>query len=407
MGTFRYRAVAEDGKIVDGEMEAADAGSVLARLRAAGRLPISAEPAAARHHARRSWLRYGRRRTSVRPKDVTAITRELATLLAAAIPLDASLRILERHSPDGPLKVLLRRVHEDVQSGKPLSAALAAHAPVFDALYVNLIRAGEAAGSLALVTARIADHREQTEEFRANLSSSLTYPIALLCVSLVSLLVLMTFVVPRFVPLFADADAPLPLLTEVVFGAAGVLQRYWWVLCGLMVGAAIAAERWLALTANRAKLDAWILRAPVVGEVLVFAETVRFTRTLGTLLGNGLALLSALKLVRDIQRNTVFSAAVERAIGAVRSGGRLGEALAHEKVFPSLAIEVVTIGEESGQIENMLQKAADTFEARAQRKLKRLLTLLEPALILGLGALIAVVIVAVLMAMLSLNEIVA
>jgi general secretion pathway protein F len=342
----------------------------------------------------------------IRTRDLTAVTRELATLLAAEIPLDASLRILERHAPNGPLKAVLQRVHNDVQSGKALSTALAAHEHVFGALYVNLVRAGEASGSLALVTTRIAEHREQSDEFKSNLISALTYPIALVCVSVVSLLVLMTFVIPRFIPLFADADAPLPLLTEAVFGAARLLQGYWWALVGLAIAAKFAGDRWLAVPGNRTWLDGWMLRAPVIGEVLLFAETVRFARTLGTLLGNGLALLSALKLVKDIQRNSVFEGAIERTIATVRSGGRLAEALARENVLPSLAVEVVMIGEESGQLEHVLEKAAQTFEARAARKLKRILTLLEPVLILGLGALIALVIVAILMAMLSLNELV-
>jgi general secretion pathway protein F len=192
-----------------------------------------------------------------------------------------------------------------------------------------------------------------------------------------------------------------------VFGAAGFLQRWWWALVGLGAVGASAGKRWLARTQNRRKLDAWLLTAPVAGELVQAMETVRFSRTLATLLRNGLPLLAALKLTEGVQRNRRISAAIAAATNSVRAGGRLAPALAAEQALPSLGIELMTIGEESGQLEFMLAKAAETFETRVEQRLKRLLTLLEPALILGLGAVIALVIVSILMAMLGLNELVA
>jgi general secretion pathway protein F len=236
--------------------------------------------------------------------------------------------------------------------------------------------------------------------------SALTYPAALAAVAVVSLFVLVAFVIPRFIPLFADAGAPLPLLTQAVFAVAGFLQRWWWALVGLAAFAAAAAKRWLARVENRQRLNRWLLTAPLVGEMVQSTETVRFARTLETLLRNGLPLLAALKLTQGVQRNRRVRAGIESAIGAVRSGGRLSPALAAAQALPSLTIELMTIGEESGQLESMLGKAAETFEMRVEQKLKRLLTLLEPALILGLGAIIALVIVSILMAMLGLNELV-
>jgi len=293
-----------------------------------------------------------------------------------------------------------------VQSGKALSTALEAHGDAFDALYVKLVRAGEASGSLAQVTGRLADHREQSDAFRSSVVSALTYPAALVCVALLSIAVLMTFVIPRFIPLFSDAGETLPLLTRVVFGIAEVFRGYWWLMLLLIVAAKIAADRWLAVTANRERVDAWLLRAPLVGQAILYTATVRFTRTLETLLRNGLPLLAALTLVRELARNRVLAKAIDSAISAVRGGGRLAAALKREQVLPDLAVEFIMVGEESGQLEEMLGKAADMFEARAQQRLKRLITLLEPALILGLGAVIAVVIVSILLAMLGLNELV-
>ncbi|HEX7236323.1 MAG TPA: type II secretion system F family protein [Gammaproteobacteria bacterium] len=407
MTTFRYKSVGADGRRVDGEMDAPDAASVIVQLRTSGHLPISAEP-------KKQGLRFdsiGARvrgwRDRVRATDVTAATRELATLLNAGIPLDASLRLLERHAQRSKLKAALSSIHDSVQAGRRLSAALAAHDTLFDSLYVNLIKSGEASGSLANVLERLADHRERADAFRSSVVSALTYPIALAAVAVVSLLVLVGFVIPRFIPLFEDAGAPLPLLTQAVFGIAGFLERWWWALVAVVALGAGAGQRWLARAENRRKLDAWLLRVPLAGELVQGTETVRFMRTLETLLRNGLPLLAALKLTKGVQRNGRFAAAIETAMNTVRSGGRLAPALASEHALPSLAVELMTIGEESGQLEAMLGKAAETFEARVEQKLKRLLTLLEPALILGLGAVIALVIVSILMAMLGLNELVA
>jgi general secretion pathway protein F len=300
----------------------------------------------------------------------------------------------------------LKRIHADVQSGKPLSAALSANGDCFDPLYVNLVRAGEAGGALAVVMERLAVHRERTDAFNATLVSALTYPVVLVCVAAISLFVLLTFVIPRFIPLFADAGETLPLLTEVVFGLARLLQQGWWLLFGAIVLAKILADRWLARPGNRLRLDRSTLRLPVVGEIVLLTETVRFTRTLATLQRNGLPLLTSLKHVRDVQRNSVVASAIDDAVDRVRGGRRLAAALEHAGVFPDLAIEFITIGEESGRLEDMLEKVADTFQLRAEQRLKRLLTLLEPALILGLGAAIAIVIVSILLAMLGLNELV-
>jgi general secretion pathway protein F len=406
MTTFRYRAVGGDGHRIDGEMDATDAASVIVRLRAAGHLPISAEPKSQglRFHGFGARVRAWRDR--VRPSDITAATRELATLLNAGIPLDASLRMLARHAQQRTLKAALANIHDSVQAGRRLSAALAAHEALFDSLYVNLIKSGEASGSLADVLERLANHRERADAFRASVASALTYPIALAAVAVVSLFILVAFVIPRFIPLFEDASAPLPLLTQVVFGTAAFLQSWWWALLAFAALGASAAKRWLARAENRRKLDGWLLNAPIAGELLQGTETVRFARTLETLLRNGLPLLAALKLTEGVQRNSRVTAAIETAMNTVRSGGRLAPALAAEGALPSLAVELMTIGEESGQLESMLGKMAETFEARVEQKLKRLLTLLEPALILGLGAVIALVIVSVLMAMLGLNELV-
>lgn len=406
MALFRYKAVAADGGIIEGDLDAEDEAAAIRRLQADGHMPISAKAKTRRLEL--SILRDRARRWSERvlPGDLSALTRELSTLLSAGMPIDAALRVVARQEQKASLRSVLNEIHSDVQSGRALSQALRKHPGIFDSLYVNLIRAGEASGGLDTVMQRLADHRERADAFRSSIVTSLTYPLILLAVALLSLFVLMAFVIPRFIPMFSDNGAALPLLTQFVFAAGRFFQSYWWILIVAATGLMIAVERRLADAGDRRKLHAWSLQTPVAGSLIRDIDTVRFTSTLAAVLKNGLPLLSGLGLARQVVRNEVISEAIGRCAESVKAGGRLADTLRRESVLPHLAIELITVGEESGQLEAMLEKAAETLESRAQQKLKQLLTLLEPLLILGLGGIIALVIVAILMAMLGLNELV-
>lgn len=406
MRIFQYKAVGDDGTLITGEMEAVDERAVIRHLRSAGQLPISAEPKLGRPDVPSLVRRLRRGRALPRPADVTALTRELATLLTAGIPVDSAMRLLLRHSEGGRMHSILNAVQQDVQSGKPMSAALACHPEAFDALYVSLIRAGEASGALESVLEGLATHREKAQAFRASIVSALAYPIILLVVAILSLFVLMSFVVPRFIPLFSDVGQSLPLLTQVVFSVSELFAASWWVVVAGAIIAKLGIDRWLAVPANRKQASAQLLKAPIVGRYIQFTDTIRLCRTLATVLRNGLPLLSSLKLSKDVVRNAAIADMTARCMEAVQSGSRLSYALRREGVLPALALELIMIGEESGQLEAMLEKAADTFEARVEQQLKRLLTVLEPVLILGLGGVIGIVIVAILMAMLGLNELI-
>jgi general secretion pathway protein F len=217
----------------------------------------------------------------------------------------------------------------------------------------------------------------------------------------------MSFVVPRFVPLFADAGATLPLMTKIVFAIAGLAQSLWWLGALGIIGALLYFDRWKSDPLNRRRLDAWLLKLPQLGDILRQVETARITRTLGSLTSNGLPLHSSLKLSREVCQNSVFRDLMDQCCSSIEQGRRLSESLESADVFPSLASELIAIGDESGQLEPMLLKVADSCEETAQKTIRRSLTLIEPVMILGLGAVIAFVIVAILMAMLGLNDLVA
>ena len=406
MTTYQYKAVTPEGKLVLGQMEASAERAVIEQLRATGHMPISAAPVGLSLPRIPGFGFVRGAGTPVRRHDVTSFTRELATLLEAGMPMDMSLRTLERHCGNPRLKQIIVAIQEAVRGGTPLSEALARHGSGFDSLYISLVRAGEAAGSIASTLERIADYRERMETFRASIVSSLTYPAILVGVAFVSLFVLTGFVVPRFVPLFADSEAALPVLTRVVFGTSLLVKKIWWLLLLAFCGFALYLQRWLESPTNRRRMDAWLLTLPLLGDLLRDSDTARVSRTIGSLVHSGVPLADSVRLSAPVGQNASFRDALERCRSDLEHGERFSQSLARSNVFPTLAQELIAIGEESGKLEAMLLRTAETFEGRVQAKLKRILVLIEPATILGLGGAIALVIVAVLMAMLKLNTLV-
>lgn len=408
MPVYHYKAVAAGGEITEGDIDAPSQQAAIDRLQSSGYLPLSADEITGKAvpSPPLSYFRSVFQRHRVRAQDVAVLTRELATLLQAGLPLDHALRTLEKLGSRMPVKRLVQNIQSCVQDGQTLSDALEAQGPVFNQLYLNTIRAGEASGSLDTVLLRLADYLDRSADLRTNVISALIYPAILLVVAVLSILVLLGFVVPQFVPLFEDAGQALPLLTQFVFGSAEFIRAYWWLLAGILALVAWSGYRLLQQPELRRRWDAWCLRAPLYGDLVAKLEVARFTRTLGTLLLNGVPLLRAMAIVREVLTNRVLAEVVGDAAQGLEGGGKLARPLLHSGHFPPLAVELIQVGEETGQIENMLIRIADIYDEEIRMAIKRLLTLIEPVLILGLGAVIALIIVSILMAMLGLNELV-
>ena len=406
MPVFRYKAVSHGGEMLQGEIEAPSQAAAIEKLQGAGHLPISAEEGGgAAIRSQRPVFRWPRP-GAARHDAIRAMTRELATLLKAGLPLDQALKTLADVSASPAVKKLVRDIYARVQGGAALSRAMEAQGESFSRLYLHLIRAGEAGGALETVLQRLADYLERSAALRANIVSALIYPVILLCIALLSVSALLVFVVPQFVPLFEDTGAALPLATRLVFGAAEGLRRFWWALpLALAVGGWLLQNR-LKVPASRLRWHSFLLRLPLSGGLIARLEVARFARTLGTLLGNGVPLLTGVALVREVINNQAIAAVMTRAIERLEQGGRLAEALVREPHFPALAVQLIRVGEESGQLEAMLLKIADIYDTEVNTTIKRLLTLVEPVLILGLGGLIAVIIISILVAILGLNELV-
>ncbi|MBI1733220.1 MAG: type II secretion system F family protein [Gammaproteobacteria bacterium] len=404
MTQFRYKAVAPGGQVVQGEIEADSRDAAVAQLRDQGHLPISADPGIA------TW-KWGLTPFGVRPRlisrgDIIALTRQLGTLLQAGLALDEALITLARVVQSPPLQRLIQEIQDSVQRGASLSEALAQHPRHFTALHVNLIRAGEAAGELPPVIDRLATYLEQSQELRSAVQTALIYPALLCVVALCSLAAIMVFVVPQFIPLFEDAGATLPLLTRLVFGAAGIARDAWLpLLAGLVVLGWIVKKR-LEQPAPRLRWDLACLRLPLIGTVIREFETARFTRTLGILLGSGVPILTGIRLAGDVVRNRALAAVVEDMGASLEQGLPLTGPLRKSGLFPPLAVQLMEVGEESGQLDQMLLKTSEIYDGNVRIAIKRALALLEPVLILGLGGLIALIIMSVLVAILGLNELV-
>jgi len=400
---YRFEAVDAAGEVLRDEVEAQTPEAAIERLRDQGLLPLSV------NEAKGGLLRGGlgqplfSKRRALSRKIVALFTQQLASLLAAGMPLDRALTILIGVSEDERSKALLERVQEKVRGGSTLADALEAQ-DAFSRFYLNMVRAGESGGALETVLRRLNEFLERSQALRETVTSALIYPIILLTVSALSVIILLTFVVPQFQRLFADAGKTLPLATQIVIAVGDGFRYYWWAGAIVIVLIVAAVRRMLNQPDSRARWDRWLLRAPLFGDLIAKVETARLTRTLGTLLGNGVSLLNALTIVRETLTNQVMASALGEVAEHAKTGRGLAEPLMEAGHFPKLAVQMIRVGEETGQLQEMLIQVADTYDGEVQTAVKRLLTLLEPALILGLGAVVAGIIMSILVAILSLNE---
>lgn len=402
MATFEYKAVKANGEIVEGDMEAPDEATVVLRLQAEGFIPVRTAPARKGMKLELSLARRGGGK--IGQKQITLLTRELASLLEAGLTLDRALQILLELNDDPAMSQLLGTLQEKMRGGKTFSVALEEQRKLFSKLYVNMVRAGEAGGALQAVMARLADYLERSAELRESVKSALIYPIILVTVAGLSVALLLVFVVPQFAQMFADMGQTLPLPTRIVIGTGDFVRGYWWLLVLLGVGVYLAARARLARPEVRYAWDRRLLRMPLFGDLLTKVETARFSRTLSTLVENGVSLLGALTLVKDVISNRIIAETVEKAADKLRHGRGLAEPLMEEGVFPRLALQMMKVGEESGQLETMLSKVADMYDKEVRTTVQRMLALLEPLLIVGLGVVVAGIIMSILVAIMSVNQ---
>ena len=413
MPLYRYKAVAPGGAVSMGELDAATEGEILDRLRDQGLMPMQVAPAAAggavlapaRGEARAPRARLFASKRFTRDQ-LMAFTRELATLLRAGLPLDRALETLIGLAATPYAASFLQGIRDEVRGGKAMSQALDARREVFGRFYVNIVRAGEAGGALATVLTRLADTMERNKELRETVKSALIYPVILIGVAVASVMVLLVYVVPQFQQTFSQAGKALPLPTEVVIFAGTFIKKWWWALIAGVALAVYAFRRKLGQPKFRTRFDARMLKLPLVGDLVAKVEVARFSRTLATMLGNGVTLLSALSIVKDTMGNAVLGGSLDGVTARLREGKGFGKPLVETGLWPRLATQMILVGEESGQLEEMLGRVADVYDREVQVSVKRFLAILEPALILGLAVLIGGIVFSILLGVMAMSELV-
>jgi general secretion pathway protein F len=402
MPVFTYRAADRRGQTVDGVMEAADARAVVERLHREAFYPIRVEP----HTERGRFDAIAPRRRRVRPRELLAFTQQLATLFEAGLPLDRALSILEELAITPRLKTIVTDLLHGVRGGASLSDALMRHHPrPFSRLYVNMVRAGEKGGVLEVTLRRLAEFLEARAAFRDAVVSALAYPLVITLVGASAIVFLLTFVIPRFATIFADLGQAIPLPTQILLSVSSTARAYWWVVPPAVLAIVVIWRMWTSTPEGRLTWDQWILRLPIIGPLATKIETARFTRTLGTMLKSGVPVLGAMAVVGDMMSNTAIAGAVGRIAQDVKRGGTIAVSMREHAPFPALAVHMVRVGEETGRLEEMLLKVAETFEGDVRTELRRVIGLLEPIIILGMGVLVAFIVVAMLLAIFSINEI--
>ncbi|WP_027148466.1 type II secretion system F family protein [Methylobacter tundripaludum] len=399
---FAYKAVNSLGETEEGVRDAVDEQQLIATLQAEGYIPIRVVPAGAKSFL---GLRLGIKQTKLSQKDIALFTGELATLLESGLPLDKSLLVLIDLTEDNErVTKLIGRVLEKVKGGATLADALEKQSGIFSKFYLNMIRAGEAGGSLGEVLGRLSEYLERSRELKETVSTALIYPAILLIMSLASLFVMLTFVVPQFSEMFESAGKALPVSTQIVVGLAEWLQSYWWML---VLGVILITGYMNLQMADPVKKKIWdgrFLKLPLAGTIILNKETANISRTLGTLLGNGVSILAALVIVRETVDNLVLSAAIQDTEEQLKQGKNMSDALLEKGIFPKMAMQMIKMGEETGRLEEMLLRVATIYDKQLRVAIQRMLALLEPALIISLGLMIAGIIVSILLAILSVND---
>ncbi|WP_220183713.1 type II secretion system F family protein [Marinobacterium marinum] len=336
--------------------------------------------------------------------DLLSFTSELAVLLKAGLPVDRALKVQAEMASKQACAELYTRLLEMVKSGKRLSHGFESEGDMFDDFYINMVRAGEASGDLAGIMRALGEHLQRGREVRSTIISALIYPAILLVVAVLAIAVMLGFVVPQFESLFSDMGDALPVMTSFVIALGDVVKAWWWLMVLLCVAVYHWVRRSVATPAGKLKLDKFMLGAPVLGAIQLKYEIGRFSRTLGTLLNNGVSLVDALKIAVATIGNSQIKQEFSSLESAVKSGTRVSKSLQESRFATPMIIQMVRVGEESGQLGEMLSEVADVYDQEVQTQVKRGLTLLEPVLILIMGGVIALIILSILMGILSVNS---
>ncbi len=402
MVEYLYKATTLTGQTVEGTMDGKDEEAIIRGLQQLGYIPIRILST----HEKAPGFRV----SSLLPKRVgiknlLTFTQELSTLISAGLPIDRSLKILSTLTENQTLREAVAEILKKIEGGSSLAEALGYHPRIFPKLYINMVKAGESGGFLETILSRLAQYIESTKAIRDQIVSVMIYPIILALVSGLSITLLVTFVIPRFAKIFSDMGQAIPLPTQIVLSFSTLVRGYWWVLLGVIVLLYYGLKTYKKDAERKWKWDRFKLKWVAVGDLIAKVEVARFARTLGTLLQSGVPILPAFNLVKEISQNEAISRSIANVHDRLREGKGMSKSLEETGVFPLLAVHMIGVGEETGKLDEMLVKVAETYEESVRTAVRRVVSLIEPLILLVMGAVVGFIVLSILLAVSSLTEI--
>jgi general secretion pathway protein F len=401
---FAYRATDRMGKIVEGLMEAPVERDVIGKLQSMGYIPIKVgHPGKTRSFSLDIDIAGFFKRIS--SKDVMTFTQQLSTLISASLPLDKSLSIVAELTEKGEFQKVINEVLSSIQGGVTFADALAKHPKVFSKLYVNMIKAGEAGGVLEMILERLVDFLEGSQELKETVTSAMLYPILLSGFCVLIVVLFLTVIIPMFSAMFEDAGDKVPASAQFLLGLSAAIKGYWWVIAGVIGGTCFGIKRYLATEQGKLKWDELKLKIFMIKTLVQKIEVARFARTLGTLIRSGVPILQALNIVKETISNLVIAGSLVGIHEGIKEGEGISKPLKSAGTFPPLAIHMITVGEETGRLDEMLLKVADTYDKDVRTAVKQFVSILEPLLILFMAFVVGSIVVTMILAIISVNDI--
>jgi general secretion pathway protein F len=394
MPIYSYRSSTMDGTIVEGNVEAPDEKSAVEKIKGRGAIPLKVT-------LPRKGIRW-RFRLKSSTDDLLTFSSELSVLLGAGLPLDSSLNILTEISENRRMQDIVLSVVTSVRGGKSFSESIQQHPDVFPRFYVNMIRAGESGGVLDVVLDKLNEFLESTKELKDNVVAAMIYPAILIVTGGISVIILLTFVLPKFSVIFAELGSALPLPTQILLGFSNALQATWWIILLALIALGVYLKSYIGTDRGRYRWDALKLR--LMGDLIRKLETARFCRTLGTLLKSGVPLLQSIHNAKDVIGNQAIALPIEAVLKGAKEGKGISSPLTAANVFPPLALSMIRVGEETGQLDAMLLRVATAYEKSLKEAVKRFVSFLEPVVILVMGLIIGFIIVSMLLAIYSITD---
>lgn len=400
MPVYEYKALDKKGRSCKGLLDADNEAQARSKLKSSGKYPVSLQESLSRAKGRKSGSLF----ESIKSDEIHVITRQLATLIGAGIPLISALASLIEQSSNPALKRVLGEIRDAVNEGSTLTNALSQHPKLFSNIYINMVRSGEASGSLEVVLERLADFGENQKALQAKLKAALVYPIFMAVIGTGILFFLISYIVPSITRVFTDMERALPLPTQILIMVSELLRNYWWLGALLLIVLFMGIRLLLSRESGRRAWDGIKLRLPIIGAVTRKIILARFASTLGSLLSSGVPLITSLQIVSSLVNNQLIGEVIDGAIEKIQKGKSMSSALQSSVWFPPLFIQMIGVGEQSGKLEAMLDKIATAYEREVESAILGMTSLIEPIMISAMGAAVGFVVLSILLPIFEMNQ---